>query len=481
MKKLLLTTLLGLIFCGVTLAKREYKPIIISGTISAEFLNYVKLPEEIRYYSKYQSRQPWEGRQIYKVSVKNNNFKIKIYPSSSVGYFELWWLQMFSLNGNHFVIEAGDSVHIDYKNPKDVIFTGKGSSKLNFQHTMGMEIHKFQKIEDSNDPNRIIDNQKRKVEKSNLVMSSLNQYKKDWKNDTFELIKLNAFSAINDYFLAAIEPLPGIGLDSTYRQALTNEVRRLFVEQNSFAVPFSFSLRKSHIYHEYMLHLNELYQLVSNQSGSQSPFEFVFSAIRLNYDGLLHDELLKNHFLKHINKNKYSTALLLEAIESVQDRECKERLKAILSSRDVGTPVYDFSFEDIHGRNISLNMLKGKVIVIDTWFYGCGNCILLTKKMEPIVEYFEGKDVVFLSVNVDADRRKFQVGVKSGKYGSEKSLYTYTNGLGQNHPMLRYYNYISYPNLLIVGKDGKLISGNPPRPISESDSKAFIAIIEQNL
>ncbi|AZI24148.1 TlpA family protein disulfide reductase [Pedobacter sp. G11] len=481
MKKLLITSVLGLFLCNFAWAKNEYKPIIISGTISTEFINFVKLPEEIRYYNTYQSRQPWEGRQIYKVSVKNNNFKIKIYPSSAVGYFELWWLQMFSLQSNQFVIEAGDSVHIDYKNPKDVIFTGKGSSKLNFQHTMGMEIHKFQKIGDVNDPSRIVTNQKRKVEKSNLVMSSLNQYKKEWKNDTFELIKLNAFSAINDYYLTAIEPLPGIELDSAYRQAFTNEVRRLFVEQNGFAVPFSFSLRKSHIYHEYMLHLNELYQMVSNQSGSQSPFEFIFSTIRQNYDGLLQDELLKNHFLKHINKNKYSTDLLVKAIESVQNPDCKERLKAILSSRDVGTPVYDFSFEDINGRSISLNMLKGKVIVIDTWFYGCGNCILLTKKMEPIVKYFEGKGVVFLSVNVDADRKKFQAGVNSGKYGSEKSLYTYTNGMGQNHPMLKYYNYISYPNLLIVAKDGKLISGNPPRPVSESTSKAFIDIIEQNL
>ena len=53
-------------------------------------------------------------------------------------------------------------------------------------------------------------------------------------------------------------------------------------------------------------------------------------------------------------------------------------------------------------------------------------------------------------------------------------------GMGFDHPFLKYYNYNSYPQLLVIGPDGETVSAYVPDPRLDKGAK-LDAIIESQL
>lgn len=141
----------------------------------------------------------------------------------------------------------------------------------------------------------------------------------------------------------------------------------------------------------------------------------------------------------------------------------------------VGKPFYSFSLPDSTGKLHNLSDFKGKVLVIDFWYNGCGGCKLMVPVLEEIEKEMAGKDVQFVSIGIDK-RNLWLEGI--GKYSSATSLQLYTEGQSKDHLMMKYLNIYAYPRLIIVDKNGNIAS-SPPDPRSEKNG--FIASINDHL
>ncbi len=62
----------------------------------------------------------------------------------------------------------------------------------------------------------------------------------------------------------------------------------------------------------------------------------------------------------------------------------------------IGKGAKPFSATDITGSAYSLEMLKGKVIVMNFWFVECKPCVMEIPELNTLVERYKSKDVVFL-------------------------------------------------------------------------------------
>ncbi|MHC4549736.1 MAG: TlpA family protein disulfide reductase [Planctomycetota bacterium] len=60
---------------------------------------------------------------------------------------------------------------------------------------------------------------------------------------------------------------------------------------------------------------------------------------------------------------------------------------------------------DFAGRDHSLAGHRGRVIVLDCWYRGCGWCIKAMPQVKAIARHFAGRPVVVLGVNVDPDEQ----------------------------------------------------------------------------
>ena len=156
----------------------------------------------------------------------------------------------------------------------------------------------------------------------------------------------------------------------------------------------------------------------------------------------------------------------------------KLRFNVILGKFDdnaAGHEAIDFKFRDINGKQVALSDLKGKVVYIDIWATWCGPCkheIPFLGTLEE--EYAKNNEMAFMSVSIDQER----------DLGKWKDMVKELNLKGiqlfagdQKQQITSPYKINSIPRFMLVGKDGKMISADAPRPSSNSIRKVLDAAL----
>ncbi|MNN48514.1 hypothetical protein D3C81_1629960 [compost metagenome] len=106
----------------------------------------------------------------------------------------------------------------------------------------------------------------------------------------------------------------------------------------------------------------------------------------------------------------------------------------------------------------------------------------MAENLKPIAEYFKNnKNVVFLSVSADRDISTWKKSVSKEIYTNKHSIDLFTEGRGFDHPMIKNYKIRAYPSLILIGKNGKIISTSVIKPYNETDRKMLIQLIEKNI
>ena len=122
---------------------------------------------------------------------------------------------------------------------------------------------------------------------------------------------------------------------------------------------------------------------------------------------------------------------------------------AVVSSKETKKAAPAFKAIALDGMPIDSSRLRGKVIVANFWFTGCGPCKAEIPDLNKLASEFQGKDVVFLAFTPDDDQvlRRF--------LQDHPFRYTIVPDLGK---IASAFGVESYPSHLIVNADGKIES-----------------------
>ncbi len=113
----------------------------------------------------------------------------------------------------------------------------------------------------------------------------------------------------------------------------------------------------------------------------------------------------------------------------------------------LGKKAPDVVLPDLEGKKHALSDLKGKVVVLDFWYRGCGWC---TRAMPMVKEAFArlaGKPVAFLGMNVD---RKLEDALFA-----EKALEPPYPSLHTDRKTAKQFGVRGYPTFVILDKEGR--------------------------
>lgn len=111
----------------------------------------------------------------------------------------------------------------------------------------------------------------------------------------------------------------------------------------------------------------------------------------------------------------------------------------------------EVSFKDSKGKVISLNQLKGKVVLINFWAIWCSPCLAEMPSLDKLYKDFQGNSrIVFLSVDVDGNLKYSEKFFKKRKY----SLPVYQ----LNSALPKDLSTTSIPTTIIIDKAGKLVN-----------------------
>jgi thiol-disulfide isomerase/thioredoxin len=189
-----------------------------------------------------------------------------------------------------------------------------------------------------------------------------------------------------------------------------------------------------------------------------------FQYIKSRYSGDLRDKLFTLLVTDDNNRDQSDLMLCInEALAIIKDTDLKSLVEAKKDELTASLYSYDFYLVNSRGESVKLKDYKNKVVIIDFWFTGCGACRELAPDMEKIEKEYSQGDVVFLSVNTDKVKGRWDDGLKSGAYSSAYAINLSTGNLAENHPLVKHLNVGGYPTVLLFDKSGKQIRFTNPQ------------------
>jgi thiol-disulfide isomerase/thioredoxin len=142
----------------------------------------------------------------------------------------------------------------------------------------------------------------------------------------------------------------------------------------------------------------------------------------------------------------------------------------ILPSKTKGADIHFIEANKADGSEKSfqevMDQFKGKVVFIDFWASWCGPCRGEFKYSPEIHEKFkDNKDIVFLYITFDRNEDAWKAAVE--KFGL--SGYHIYPGNDLKGEVYQKFEVTGIPRYMIMGKDGRVINDNAPRPSAKDE------------
>ena len=158
--------------------------------------------------------------------------------------------------------------------------------------------------------------------------------------------------------------------------------------------------------------------------------------------------------LAYLKQDEEAKARFVQFVE-MKKEDTPERQRAMLYitqpelARALMAP--PFNVTTLDGKQISLDDLQGKVVLIDFWATWCGPCREALPHVREIAKKFDGQPLIVLSVSVDTDESKWKEFVSK----NEMTWPQYMDH-GFTGPVAKSFGVQAIPNTLTIDADGIL-------------------------
>ncbi len=198
-------------------------------------------------------------------------------------------------------------------------------------------------------------------------------------------------------------------------------------------------------------------------------------------DGLVRDVAVGQYLLGKVESEHTDIRPLLPDFrahnhDSTIARAVRQAVLAHLALTN-GQPAPSFTLADASGKQVSLSDFKGKVVYLDFWATWCGPCLAEMPASLELRQKFAGRDVVFLYVSLDSKTTDWQKYVAAKQPASPAAVQLH-DAAAFDGAAAQAFNVQSIPSYWLIGRDGRILLNNPPRP---STSPAIDTALEQAL
>ena len=158
--------------------------------------------------------------------------------------------------------------------------------------------------------------------------------------------------------------------------------------------------------------------------------------------------------------------------DSAIARALRQAVRAHLAL-SAGQPAPNFTLANASGQPVSLSDFRGKVVYLDFWATWCGPCLAEMPASLALCRQFAGRDVVFLYVSLDSKPADWQKYLTNKQVIAPNAVQLH-DGAAFEGPAPRAFAVQSIPSYWLIGRDGRILLNNPPRPSARPASDAAL-------
>lgn len=148
------------------------------------------------------------------------------------------------------------------------------------------------------------------------------------------------------------------------------------------------------------------------------------------------------------------------------DDLCQKWLKLVK-----GQPSPTFNCLDIEGKEVNLTDLAGKYVYIDIWATWCRPCRAEQPYLEQLIQRYEGKDIAFVSISTDRDKKAWEKLVKTEQL---QGIQLYG---GRGNSFIESFVVRSIPRFILLDREGKIIEADMSRPTDPRTTELLDSLI----
>ena len=200
------------------------------------------------------------------------------------------------------------------------------------------------------------------------------------------------------------------------------------------------------------------------------------------YAKAIDNEKVRSHFLvnllaltlKRNYLNDFSRQLP-EIRQFIPDDSASDRLKELekefaektraAANVAAGTPMPDFMFKNVDGKEFNFADFRGDYVIIDFWFTGCAPCRAEMPYFDEVAKAFDGKGVRFISLSVDTGDELYAEWEKMMREKPHAPGVLSVNlPDGFNSPLLKQLNIHGVPRIMLIDREGRIVESYAKRP-----------------
>ncbi|WP_456420683.1 thioredoxin-like domain-containing protein [Lutibacter sp.] len=176
-----------------------------------------------------------------------------------------------------------------------------------------------------------------------------------------------------------------------------------------------------------------------------------------------------------INEIKpYYSNLSPEIKTSFYAKRIKSKIE-LAENSEIGKPTPLFITNDIEGEEFSLEMYKGKYVLLDFWADWCVPCIKRFPDLKSIYEKYNSKGLEIVGLSLDKNIESWKKSVKKNNINTWNHIYIGRQNV-KGDSIFKSFNVRTIPALILINKDG-IIEGR----FLGADNKYKFSDLEQKL
>jgi tetratricopeptide (TPR) repeat protein len=131
--------------------------------------------------------------------------------------------------------------------------------------------------------------------------------------------------------------------------------------------------------------------------------------------------------------------------------EASQARAVVANTRMVDARVAPFFAVKSHtGEELTLERLRGKIVLLDFWASWCGPCRRDMPEVRKILKKYPRDDFVMIGINLDSSRPSFEAYMKEEGISWQQ----YYDGLGWGNKIARLYGVFAIPHTVLIDQDG---------------------------